>query len=37
MAFKPAVYTNFTTLAVSSMILEDCAALEATAARAVIT
>ena len=35
--FKPAVYTNFTTLADSRMILEDCAALEAAAACAAIT
>lgn len=29
--FKPAVYTNFTTLAHRRMILEDCAVLEAMA------
>ena len=29
--FKPAVYTNFTTLAHRRMILEDCTELEAMA------
>ena len=34
--FKPAVYTNFTTLANRRMILEGCVLLEATAIHPIV-